>query len=260
MMKTILITGAASGIGAATARLFAERGYHVYCADINFEGASKLASELLGQGFSVEAMMLDVSSEAAWETASQHISSKHARLDVLVNNAGISFGKPLTEMSVDEWQRVMNINLTSVMLGTQHALRLMQQQQVRGTQAGTIVNIASASGLKAVAGASAYCVSKAGVIMLTKASALEAAPHRVRVNAIAPSGVTTAMWESMDFFQTLAKEQGSTEAAYKALSTATPLGRFASAEEIAEAAWYLTSDAASFMTGAVLTLDGGYTL
>jgi NAD(P)-dependent dehydrogenase (short-subunit alcohol dehydrogenase family) len=250
-----LITGAASGIGAAAARCFSERGSVVICADINLEGASNLASEILSQGFQAEAIALDVTSESAWNCAFEHIQRRYNRLDVLINNAGISFGKPLTEMSVAEWQRVMDVNLTSVMLGTKYALRLMIPQL-----SGSIINIASASGIKAVAGASAYCTSKAGVIMLTKAAALEAAPHHVRVNAIAPSGVATAMWESMDFFKDLTTEHGSTEAAYKALSGDTPLKRFASAHEIAEAAWYLASPTAGFMTGTVLTLDGGYTL
>jgi NAD(P)-dependent dehydrogenase (short-subunit alcohol dehydrogenase family) len=127
-------------------------------------------------------------------------------------------------------------------------------------KSGAVINISSASGIKPVAGASAYCTSKAGAIMLTKTAALEAAPHNVRVNAIAPSGVTTPMWETMEFFQGLTDQTGSKEAAYKALAADVPLQRYATPEEIAEAALYLASSKAGFMTGAVLAMDGGYTL
>ena len=253
--KIILVTGAASGIGAATATSFAREGATVLFADINAEAASNLALTLSREGLNTQAITLDVTLEAAWKAVFTHITTQFGRLDVLVNNAGISFGKPIVDMDLAEWQRVMNVNLASVMLGTKYALRLM----IPATS-GAIVNVASASGIKAVAGASAYCTSKAGVIMLTKASALEAAPHNVRVNAIAPSGVTTAMWETMDFFQDLTKQQGSNEAAYKALAASVPLGRYAIPEEIAEAALYLASEAGGFITGAVLAVDGGYTL
>ncbi|TAE29331.1 MAG: SDR family oxidoreductase [Candidatus Kapaibacterium sp.] len=253
--KIILVTGAASGIGAATATAFAREGALVLCADINLEASSRLASELLLEGVKAHAIELDVASEDAWNLASEYIRTQHGRLDVLVNNAGISFGKPLLEMTLAEWQRVMQINCDGVMLGTQAAFRLMFPQN-----SGVIINVASASGIKPVAGASAYCTSKAGAIMLTKAAALEAAPHKVRVNAIAPSGVTTPMWESMEFFQGIIAEAGSKEAAYKALAVSVPLARYATPEEIAEAALYLASPKAGFITGAVLSVDGAYTL
>jgi NAD(P)-dependent dehydrogenase (short-subunit alcohol dehydrogenase family) len=162
--KIALVTGAASGIGAATATRFAREGATVLLADINAEAASTLASTLLAAGLNVQALTLDVTLEAAWEAAFAHIAAHFGRLDVLMNNAGVSFGKPIVDMDLAEWQRVMNVNLASVMLGTKYALRLMLTQK-----SGAIVNIASASGIKAVAGASAYCTSKAGVIMLTKA-------------------------------------------------------------------------------------------
>ncbi len=253
--KIVLVTGAASGIGAATATAFAREGATVLCADINLEAASRLASQLSLEGVNAHAIELNVASESAWNKASEHIRTTYSRLDVLVNNAGISFGKPLLDMTLAEWQRVMQVNCDGVMLGTQAAFRLMFPQN-----SGVIINIASASGIKPVAGASAYCTSKAGAIMLTKAAALEAAPHKVRVNAIAPSGVTTPMWESMEFFQGMIAEAGSKEAAYKALAVGVPLGRYATPEEIAEAVLYLASPKAGFITGAVLNVDGAYTL
>lgn len=242
--RVALVTGAASGIGAATARLLAEHGAIVYCADLNPEGAQALACRL------------DVTSEADWAAVYDQLLSSHGRLDIAVHSAGISFGAPTAEMSLEDWRRVMAVNLDGVFLGTRHALRAMKES------GGCIVNVSSASGLKAATGASAYSASKAAVCMFSRAVAKECRDQGVpvRVNTVCPAGVKTPMWSSMPFFQDLVRETGSEEGAYRAMEAASPDTRFAEPEEIAQAILYLVSDEARSVTGLDLVIDGGYVL
>jgi len=151
-------------------------------------------------------------------------------------------------------RKVLTINLESVFLGTRQVAQTM-----RKNGGGRIVNVASASGIKASAGASAYCASKAAVQMFTKVAALEYAEANIRVNSVSPSGVVTPMWESMEFWQTLKEQIGSEEAALQALSQGVPLKRFAKSEEIAQAILYLASNESAFVTATDLVIDGGYT-
>jgi 3(or 17)beta-hydroxysteroid dehydrogenase len=186
----------------------------------------------------------------------QAVLASRGRLDIAVNNAGLSAAAPVTEMTLSEWRRVMAVNLDGVFLGTKHAVLAMRQGQ-----GGGVVNVSSASGIKASAGASAYCASKAAVIQFTKTVALECAQRgdNIRVNTILPAGVMTALWEDMDFWKGLVAERGGTEAAWQALAQSTPLKRFARPEEIARGILFLASEESSYMTGAELVLDGGYT-
>lgn len=251
--KTALVTGAASGIGKATALLLAREGACVAVTDLNEAGCRNVADEILrAQGRALH-QQLDVREEAAWEAAVARVLEEWGRLDILVANAGVSFAKPVTEMSLGEWRHVMAVNLDGVFLGTKHAVRAM-----RRPGDGRIVIISSASGLKPGAGASAYCASKAAVRQFARAVALECGPG-VRVNAVLPGGVETPMWRSMDFFAALVKQHGSEEAAWKALGEGAPLKRFAKPEEIAEAILFLVSDESAFLTGAEIVMDGGYT-
>jgi 3(or 17)beta-hydroxysteroid dehydrogenase len=252
--KIALITGAASGIGKATAVLFASEGAKVAVTDIDKEGADATASQISTQGGVAEAYHLNVTLEANWQQIISEVATLWGKLDILVNNAGISFGKPITEMSLDEWRRVLTINLESVFLGTRQVAQTM-----RKNGGGSIVNVASASGIKASAGASAYCASKAAVQMFTKVAALEYAEANIRVNSVSPSGVVTPMWESMEFWQTLKEQTGSEEEALQALSQGVPLKRFAKSEEIAQAILYLASNESAFVTATDLVIDGGYT-
>lgn len=254
--KVALVTGAASGIGKATATALAREGAKVAVTDVNGEGAQTSASEIMSKGRDAASYSLDVTSEADWQRVLDDVLAKWNRLDILVNNAGISFAKPVSEMTLSEWQRVMAVNLDGVFLGTKHGVRAMRE----GT-GGSIINVASASGLKASAGASAYCASKAAVRMFSKAVALECAQNndRIRVNTVFPSGVISPMWESMEFWQELKTKTGSEEAAWQAMSQAVPLKRFAEPEEIAQAILYLSTDEASFVTGADFVIDGGFT-
>jgi len=229
--KTVLVTGASSGIGRAVADLFTREGGHVLEADI------KNAS-----------ITLDVSSEADW----RQLALDH--LDVLVSCAGISSASALTETSLEEWRRVMAVNLDGAFLGLKHCLPKMRS-------GGSCILVGSASGTKPAPGAAAYSTSKAGLKMLAKVAALEAKPRGIRVNSIAPAGVVTPMWTKMAFWKDLVDKHGSEEGAWNALGGADPatpaVQRMAFAEEIAQAILFLASDDSAHMTGAELVFDGG---
>jgi len=200
--KTALVAGAASGIGRATALLLAQEGAAVCCADIDAQGAGATARAIEEAGDRSSSCRLDVSSEESWRAALDQVTGTFGRLDVLVSSAGISFARPVTEMSLDEWRRVMAVNLEGVFLGTKHAILAL-----RRTGGGSIVHISSASGLKSAPGASAYSASKAAVCMFVKAAARECLQNgdRIRINTVCPGGVKTPLWRDMPFFHDLVK-------------------------------------------------------
>lgn len=253
--KVALVTGAASGIGRATALALASEDVQVVCADLHLAGARETVAAMTASANASWAFPLDVCQEAAWEGLMAQILSRQGRLDIVVNCAGISQASPLTEMSLDDWRRVMAVNLDGVFLGTKHALRTMRQVD-RG---GSIVNVSSVSGIKAQPEASAYCASKAAVIMLTKSAALECLRKgdNIRVNCISPTGVKTPMWKTMPFFQDLMAKEGGEEAAFQAMARMSPHGRWALPEEVAKAILYLVSDDCSFVNGTNLVFDNG---
>ncbi len=231
--KTALVTGHASGIGAATAKLLADEGAAIVGVD-------------LSQG-------QNVADPALW----QGLADQLANIDIAVVNAGIATAAPLADLDFAEWRRTLSVNLDGAMLSIQAAMRAM----IGHGRGGAIVTTASISGLKAEPGTGAYGASKAGLIQLAKVAAKEGAPHGIRVNAIAPGGVDTPIWDGMDFFDQMVGELGSRAAATKAMAQmATPLGRWASAEETARQIAFLLSDDAATITGAVLAADGGYSL
>lgn len=244
----ILITGAASGIGAAVAtRLAADGARKLILADVNEDPLRDFAFSL-----PCERQMLvgDVGDEGLWDNADL-TGLTHA-----VVNAGIAAGSPIEQMDFAEWRRVMAVNLDGAFLTLRSAMRAM-----RSGKGGAIVLTASAAGLKAEPGIAAYGASKAAVIHLARIAAREGAGAGIRVNAIAPGGVETPIWTAMSFFQELVESSGSEEAAFKAMGEmATPLGRYAKSEEIAEQIAFLLSGKTSFVTGACLVTDGGYSL
>lgn len=250
--RVALVTGAASGIGAAVARRLAANGAVVYCADLNEVGARTTA-----RGIAPAAALplyLDVRDEAGWAAAMTTIREAHGRLDVLVHCAGISAASPLPETSLEEWRRVLAVNLDGSFLAVAHGMRVMRQE------GGAIVLFGSASGIRAAAGAAAYSTSKAGVRMLAQAAAKECRDGQlpIRINVVSPAGVRTPMWRVMPFFQELVAQRGSEDAAFAAL--AGPGERFAEPEEIAHTVLFLVSDAARHITGIELPVDGGYLL
>jgi 2-keto-3-deoxy-L-fuconate dehydrogenase len=244
----VLITGAASGIGAATATLLANSGVKkLILADLDEERMADFAFSLPCER---QLIVGDVADEQLW-TDADLTGLTHA-----VVNAGIGAGSTIEETNLEDWRRVMSTNLDGAFLTLQAAMRAMK------SNGGSIVITASVAGIKAEPGIAAYGASKAAVIHLAKIAAKEGGPSGIRVNAIAPGGVETPIWSSVPFFQALVESQGSEEAAFKAMGAAAPsaLGRFGRPDEIAGQIAFLLSDRAAFMTGACLVADGGYSL
>lgn len=241
--KRALITGAASGIGKAVVSLFRDEGAEVISADIAYPESSS-ANEL----------HLDVADEAGWE----RVLECAGRVDSLVACAGISDVRPIAETSLEQWRRVMAVNLDGAFLSVKYGARAM-----RGNGGGTIVLVGSASGIKAAPQAAAYCAGKAAVRMLVRTAALELKSEGIRVNCASPAGVVTPMWSKMPLWQDLLRRHGGEEGAWKALGGVDPelpsIQRMAFPEEIAEAILFLSSRQSAHMTGADLVIDGGYT-
>lgn len=250
--KVALVTGAASGIGKATAKLLAKQGAAVVITDIAAEPGQELAEEICREGHRAVFLPLDVSDEGAWAHVMDRVLRDLGRLDIAVNNAGIAVSRPVLDMTLAEWRRVLHINLDGVFLGTRYAIRAMQ-----GGDGGSVINVASASGIKACAGGSAYCASKAAVRMFSKTAALEciAAGSRVRINVVSPGGVATPIWEKQDFWPGLVAQHGSRDAARNALASG---GMFAP-EAIAQAILFLASDESRYLNASELVIDAGYT-
>lgn len=244
--KTVLITGAASGIGAACATWLAARGARrLVLVDHDESGLNRLTP-----GCEVDAYVGDVADSALWE----RIEIEAGTLDHAIVNAGIAQGSAIAETPFAEWRQVLATNLDGAFLSLRTALR-------RLPDGGSVVLTSSVSALKAEPETAAYGASKAAIIHLAKVAAKEAAPRRIRVNAIAPGGVDTPIWDNLPFFQGLIAETGSREAAMVAMAgMATPLARFPGPEEIAAQVGFLLSDMAANVTGTVLVSDGGYSI
>ncbi|WP_293856235.1 SDR family NAD(P)-dependent oxidoreductase [uncultured Alsobacter sp.] len=239
--RVALVTGAARGIGLATARRFLADGWCVAILDIDGEGLAG-AERQLARPDAVLALVCDVSDAAGVQEAVRRTTERFGRLDALVNNAGTAVFKPILDTTPEEWNRVLAVNLTGPFLCSQAAVPAMAE-----TGGGAIVNITSISGLRASTLRVAYGTSKAGLTHLTKQQAAELASYGVRVNAVAPGPVDTAMAKLV--------HSPAIRADYH---DAIPLNRYGLEEEIAEAVFFLCSDKASYITGQTLAVDGGF--
>jgi NAD(P)-dependent dehydrogenase (short-subunit alcohol dehydrogenase family) len=244
--KVALITGAASGIGRATAERFAEEGARLAVSDRKDDALAETTTRLTDAGGTVLALHLDVTREEEWTAALAAVDRRFGRLDVLVNNAGYGALKSIADTSFDDWRSLIAVNLDSVFLGVKHAIPLM----ARGG-GGSIVNVSSIRALVAGEGSGAYCAAKAGVHLFTKVAALEcaAAQNGIRVNSVHPGFVDTPL---------TAPQLGNEEWRRRSLAK-TPAGRLAAPREIADAILYLASDESSFVNAAALVVDGGFT-
>lgn len=246
--KAILITGAASGIGRATAAEAAEEGARLLLADVDDEGGEAVAAEI---GEAASYLRCDVTDEASVEAVVREAVARLGRLDGAFNCAGILGALGNTgELGLEGWKQIIDVDLNGVFLCTKHELGVMA-----GQGSGSILNMASAAGLVGWPGAAGYVAAKHGVVGLTKSAALEYAPSGVRVNSICPSYVMTPMVEVELFEEAL----GNDEELIAGARANHPIGRFAEVPEIAAAATWLLSDKASFVTGTAMSVDGGYT-
>jgi 3(or 17)beta-hydroxysteroid dehydrogenase len=244
--KVALITGGASGIGLATAALFAAEGARVVIGDLDRAAGERAAAALGGSG-AFEA--LDVTDEAQWIAATDATVREHGRLDILVNNAGVALSQDFETTTLDDWRRLMAVNLDGVFLGCKHAVRVMK------ASGGAIVNLSSVAGLIGDPRLAAYCASKGGVRLLTKSVALHCARrgYGIRCNSVHPSFVETPMLDGM---LARARDPAKARAGYAA---AAPLGRIAQPNDVAQMILFLASDESAFATGAEFVVDGGLT-
>ncbi|WP_409367419.1 SDR family NAD(P)-dependent oxidoreductase [Lysinibacillus sp. 38-6] len=243
--KVAIITGGGTGIGKETALKFAKEGAKVVITDINKEAAMTTAQEIQAMGAEAIFVQHNVSSEDDWKMVVSETKSHFGKIDVLFNNAGIYIIKPLTEIELDEWNRLMSINVTGVFLGMKHVIPVMAEQNK-----GSIINASSIAGLFGAPGHTLYGASKGAVRIMTKDAAIEYAGKGIRVNSIHPGFIETAMTD-------YASE--ATGRTTEELNNAYPLGRMGNTAEVAHTVVFLASDESSFTTGTEFVIDGGAT-
>lgn len=245
--QTVLITGAASGMGETAARMFAEAGYAVMLADVNEAAVRAAAQTLTEAGHEAEYLRCDVTDEAQVQAMVERTVARFGRLDAAYNNAGVqSLVTDIADLETVEYDRVLDINLKGVFFCMKYELRQMRRQG-----RGAIVNCSSLGGLVGLPGRAAYHAAKHGVLGLTKSAALEYAGRGIRINAVCPGTISTPMVERM-----VASGDLNEEEAVKLL----PIGRFGRSEEVAATVVWLCSPAASFIIGQAIAVDGGYTI
>jgi len=244
--KVALITGAASGIGRATARLFAREGAAVALADVNTDAGRRVADEIAQSGGRAFFEPVDVTRAADCQRLVERAIREFGRIDILFNNAGIIRRATVLDLSEDDWDRVMAVNVKSIYLLSREVIPHIQK-----AGGGTIINTASGWGLTGGAKAAVYCASKGAVVLLTKAMAIDHGPQKIRVNCICPGDTDTGMLREE------ARQLEEENRQFLAEAAKRPLGRVGTPEEIAQAALYLASDASSFVTGTALVVDGG---
>ncbi len=259
--KKVLITGGRRGIGLSIATRLAAEGAVVLLADIEKEACEAAAADLVAKGFDARPYALDVSSEESWQRLAESIAQDVDGLDGLVNNAGVELTSRVTETDLDDWQKVLDVNLTGLFLGTKHMAPLLQATGGSGSAGASVVNISSILGLVGFAEASAYAASKGGVRLFTKSVAMEFAQagKNIRVNSVHPGFVRTRMTETGAERLAAGGMAEDAESVFRQLQQITPLGRIGTPLDIANGVLFLISDESAFMTGAELVIDGGYT-
>jgi len=249
--KRAVITGGATGLGYAMAYRFADAGATIFIADIDCDKAKDAATELTRQGYKAHSTACDVRQESSVQQMVEAAAKDMGGVDILVNNAGIFPKKELAQMSAEEFEQVLSVNMTGTFLCSKYASAKMIEQK----KGGCIINLGSIASLHPTyKGMTAYDASKGGVLMFTKTLALELGPHQIRVNAIAPGGILTqAMMNTVKGTPT---REGLND--LKKFMSRTALGRMGEPDEIARTALFLASDMSSYMTGEMIVVDGGY--
>ncbi|MGH1418267.1 MAG: SDR family NAD(P)-dependent oxidoreductase [Hyphomicrobiaceae bacterium] len=240
--KIAVVTGAGNGIGRATAELFAREGARVYVTDLDGDAADGVANGLKAEGHNVEAMAVDVARAQYVSALFQRIETQDGRIDILINNAGLNVREDFRHLSDEDWVKIREVNLDGVVRLARDGFALL-----RAGENASLVNIASIMGHKGMRQLAAYSATKGAVAALTRALAVEYAPFGIRVNGLAPGFIET----------NLTKRVLRNPAINKALIDKTPLRRFGEGADVAEAALFLSSDAAKFITGTEIAVDGG---
>lgn len=250
--KVAVVTGAAMGLGEAMARMLAREGAKVVLTDIKDEDGRRAERAIVDDGGEALYLHHDVTDEAAWQEVMRRTLENFGRVDVVVNNAGVGWGGPPEEETLERWRKLMSVNLDGVFLGTKHAILAMKRNDPPG---GSIINLSSIEGLVGDPDLGAYNAAKGGVRIYTKSVALYCAKAglNIRVNSVHPGYIWTPMVES-----TL-RARGDVEEGRKALVALHPIGRLGEPNDIAYGVLYLASDESAFVTGSELVIDGGYT-
>lgn len=246
--KVAVVTGAASGIGLATAVAFGHEGASVVIVDIDEKLGQQAAAESKRNGVEVISYSTDIADEAAVKKMMDEIIGRWHHLDILVNNAGIYYQGDVPNTSLETWNKVMGVNLTGAFLCTKYAVQAMMQ-----SKPGVIINVASEAGLVGIKNQVVYNVSKGGMIALTRSCAVDLAERGIRVNCVCPGTTATPLVHAA------IQRVSDPTAARRALEQVRPLNRLGTPEEIASAILYMASDDAGYATGAILSMDGGYT-
>ena len=259
--KVALISGAARGIGAQTARRMAEAGAKVVIGDVLDERGRETVAEIASSGAEARYAHLDVTSEGDWNAAVAEATSSFGGLDILVNNAGVFVGRDFEEASMDEWQRLVGVNLTGVFLGTKLCAPALRERGKTSPHGSAIVNLASIAGLVGSQLDPLYSMTKGGVTTFTKSTALAFGRKgdRIRVNSIHPGVIETDMGAHTFVSRAAQLATNDVDAARNQSLRMHPIGRLGTADDVALGIVFLASDDAGFMTGAGLVVDGGYT-
>jgi NAD(P)-dependent dehydrogenase (short-subunit alcohol dehydrogenase family) len=247
--KNALVTGAASGIGAATARVLAAAGATVYVADVNFDQGVVVADEIVEQGLAAEFVELDVANRASSSKIAQSVIDRDGKLDILVNNAGIGHVGTILETTSEDLDRLFAVNVRGMFDLTKAFIPGMVKRNY-----GVIVNVASIGGVVAISERLAYCTTKFAVVGFTKCLALDHALQGIRANCVCPGRVET------EFVKKRIAEYPDPEKAYREMAATQAIGRMATPDEIAACILYLASDEAAFVTGTALEIDGGFSV
>jgi len=250
--KVAMVTGGASGIGSATAELFAGEGARTIIADVNETAGSELAASLRESGMDAAFVPLNVTSEASWTVALDEVLRLYGKLNVLVNNAGISLAKDVEDTTLDDWNRVMDVNSTGTFLGTKFGIHYIKQNG----EPGSIINRSSIDGQIGESGLFAYCASKGAVTVLTKAAALSCGEkgYKIRVNSVHPGYVHTPLVDEE------ARGYGLTTEKYlESLNAKHPIGFIGQPIDVANVDLFLASDESRWITGSEFVVDGGFT-
>ncbi len=259
--KVALISGAARGIGAQTARLMAEAGASVIIGDILDEAGRETAGHIVRGGGTAHYITLDVTSEASWTAAVADATLRHGKLDILVNNAGIFTGRDFEEATLADWHKLVAVNMTGVFLGTKIAAPALRAAGLKSAHGSAIVNLASIAGLVGSPLDPLYSMTKGGVTLFTKSTALAFGRKgdRIRVNSVHPGVIETDMGEQTFQRRMAILKTNDIEVAKENSRAMHPIGRLGTADDIARAIVFLASDDAKFMTGSAMVVDGGVT-